>query len=81
MISYIARTAGILLLCGCMEQSGFDREMTKMRRQLEMTCMRSLMNEGHQLMYEAEAMTTYCRGIANRRVRLTTANQHASIKH
>ncbi len=63
-----------LLLTGT-AQSGFDREMGKMRPQVQMACLRGLMNEGHQLMYEADRMTTYCRQFASRRIRLATAGQ------
>ncbi len=69
MFGWTLRVAAILLVAGCAGQASFDRQKAEVRRQLEFACVRDLMNQGHQLMYEAEAMTSYCRQVAVSRAR------------
>lgn len=67
----IGRTAvvAIVLAAGCAARSPMDRQLAEMRRQVEMGCMKDLMDFGMPLMEYAEAMTTHCRSVANRVVR------------
>ncbi len=64
--THVTTLIAILMLAGCAAQSPVDRELAETRRQLEFACMRDLLNQGHQLMYEAEPMTAYCRQVSRR---------------
>lgn len=51
----------LALLGGCASTTGLESAKQDQRRQYEVACMRSLLNQGISLMHNAEAMTNHCR--------------------
>jgi len=54
---------------GCATQAPMERHFTDMRRQVEVSCMKTLMDQGLPLMQYGEAMTAHCRNVARQAVR------------
>jgi hypothetical protein len=54
---------------GCAGQSPMDHRLHELRRQVEMGCMRNLMEQGLPLEYFGESMMAHCRNVSRRTVR------------
>jgi hypothetical protein len=63
--------AGGLILFGqgCASQSPMDHRLHEVRRQVEMGCMRNLMEQGLPLAHFGESMMAHCRTVSRRTVR------------
>lgn len=60
-----------MLAAGCASQTPMERRLAEMRRQVEVACMKQLMDDNLPMIMYAEAMSERCRMVARRTVRTT----------
>jgi hypothetical protein len=60
-----------VLAAGCASQTPMQRRLTETRRQVEVACMKQLMDDNLPMIMYAKAMSEHCRMVARRTVRTT----------